>query len=255
MSEPLPPVRRKPRGPNHATSQATKQRILAAAESQVKPESWLIDPFSTISISLVAKRAEISRAGLSKHFGTREELGAALTERLLNSAAFWDDSYAESERFIESLRESDPLDALAAFLQYELCSTAGYERWPLVQALQIRAAHDPHLADLTRAGYEVDDKREWRLLEPLLHRLGRVPRRPLSGDDVAAAFIALVEGAAMRRLVGESRLDSERGDLASHFTLFSVAAVELLLSLTERELDEECDDDWWATRNSTSTTS
>ena len=223
----------KAHGANSDTSAATKKRMLDAALAELRESSWEADPFPGISLAKVAHRAGLSRNGLANHWPTKELFSKALAERVLGSDEFWDADYEATTERINEAQAMTPFQGLLYVVRHELEQIGRHDDWPAGQALLVTAAHDPDLTLVAREGYASDTAREWEtVLLPLLSRMNRVPRPPLSGLDVAAAYVALLEGAAMQQLVGTDLLTRGRDELLRSQNLFSVAALALLLGLT-----------------------
>jgi AcrR family transcriptional regulator len=131
-----------------ASAQATRERILEAAEA-----SFDRGPLAAVRIDDVAKRAGVSRSTVYQLFGDRAGLLVALAERLRQQAGF--DRLVEAsnhpdarESFRRALRESCRMFAAFPELARSLFTLAGLDEDAVAAVAQLERGRRPGMRAL-----------------------------------------------------------------------------------------------------------
>ena len=185
-----PEVRTKRRYTLHARAEAveaTGNRVLDAAL-----ELFTDNPYEDVSLDLIARRAEVTKRTVLRHFGSKEDLFAQSLQRAVD----------EMIRHREAAPVGDVAGAVANVV-------GQYERWG-ANRLRLLAQEDriPLIAEWVQGG------REWhwawveRIFEPLLAGLRGAARK-----RGVAALVALTDVYTWKLLrldLGLSRAETER---------------------------------------------
>jgi AcrR family transcriptional regulator len=174
-------------------SSETADRILEAACELIAE-----DGIDEVRIARVAQRAGASTSLVHHYFSTREEL---LEQALIHSF-----EQAGDERFGAEVAAGGAVEGLAAAIRESLPYPGGQEReWVLWVELWLRAVREPDLRPVAARMY--DRYRRW-MAEVISAGVesGDFPAGT-DVDGVADLGVALLDGAGVRALLGDPRMD------------------------------------------------
>ncbi|MEA2623664.1 MAG: hypothetical protein QOH61_2574 [Chloroflexota bacterium] len=191
--------------PTMARTQPTKPRRADAEHSIARIQDAAIDALATdpdASMAEIARQAGVVRATVYKHFPTREDLIAAITQRAIAEVT---DVIAAA-----SPEQGDATDALRRVIAAAWRTLGRFHALVAINAQvpnpELRARHDPALALLEplivrgrRDGsFRPDVPAEWHLsmILALVHAAsGELRAGRLAADRIEAALVATVVGA------------------------------------------------------------
>jgi AcrR family transcriptional regulator len=191
-----------------ASAQATRERILAAAEA-----SFDRGPLAAVRIDDVAKRAGVSRSTVYQLFDSRAGLLVALAERLRQQAGF--DRLVEAsnhpdarESFRRALRESCRMFAVIPEVTRALFTLAGLDADAVAAVGQLERGRRPGMRTLAQRMHDQGQLRDDVTVEEAAELLTVVTSFPafdelfhavgLPQEVVADRLIALGERAVCR---------------------------------------------------------
>lgn len=203
-----------------------RERMLAAGAA-IWTTGSTPEVFAGLSVTAVARAAQVTRSTFYAHWPTPEEYLRDLVHHLADPVWGPKNRDLPSERAAFRAGGSRLLDRLLGGCDTYIEAHADDGEFPLRLGLVARA-HDPELADALREALATADSRLIDQLQRFDVTWGRDPRPPFESHQIAAILGALADGIAVRH-----RLEPERFPLQ----MYGRAVVSLLLTLTRHPDD------------------
>ena len=192
-----------PQGPKQASrnrARSARDRLLEAGALLFVGEKRP-DPLGNLTVSAVSAGAGVVRSTFYRYWETRELYLADLVRWLLGDPNLFEAGMAAVQAEASQALGPTPLDDLARIADSDLATLKDNEVWIAMEVLAVAHlwSHPEHHL-VARDGYQAVDQVTYDMYRPLLDRLGRTPRSPLTEADVGKLLQALVEGAGIRQI-------------------------------------------------------
>ncbi|GAA1159607.1 helix-turn-helix domain-containing protein [Nocardioides aquiterrae] len=220
-----------------AKSMDTRTRLLRVGALAFL-EAPGLDPLRGMTLSDIAERAGVSRSTAYRHFDSKEAYLADVSRFLVGDAALFDTESAHVTRASNQARELPLLDGLLHVATADIEALSLTDVWAAMEAFVVgflRMRTDLH--DVAVDGYVEVDRLTYSWYAPVLHAAGRLPRRPLTTEDVGVLMQALVEGAGIRETVQAMVFQRPIGT-SGPAGLYAYGVAALLAAVTRTEDDD-----------------
>lgn len=230
-----PGRRGKKPGRNVDTSDETKRKCLRAASEIFFKRRTTVDPFRSVTLAEVAKKAGVSRSGLAYHWSARKAFIEDLASFLLGEGDLFKEEFDRIKRELRSTNGLPPLQAISRTARVDLETLENNLAWRSMEVLSLMYTHgNERLSALARSGYESNDRVTWNeIYGVLMSRMGRQPRPPFDGPAIGKLLQALVEGSGIREIFDPfTFLDSRRLGANAEHGAYPLAVASILAVLT-----------------------
>jgi AcrR family transcriptional regulator len=211
---------------NAEASQESRDALLLAG-TELLAEEAKRNPFATIALRDLCKRAGRSTGTFYVHWKSAEAFQLELARGLLVQSL--GDDFIELKQFARDTSGQPGAESILALAERDIEMLLSNRHWDAIELLNTTWARTTSLREPAASGYRAMDQLTGETYDMILQRLGREPRPPLTVVDLGGMLQALVEGFGLRAKVDPDGMSLQH-DTAQQRYAVAVAAVLAILT-------------------------